>query len=263
MEDLKKEIRRILLGYIAYRDNCIVAARESVKMRMLGTFNGTTMARVFGVSTVSRRYRVAEDQEMQETVSKSERKKNRKNGDTKKKQLARKLFEEGDSALQNMGRRVLLDSEPDRIATFYAPILYNPAVLLLDFNEEEDAVDVTVVTARTMMSRLNAAHAFWKWSRHISLEIEQVQPPKPEKEETDAATEETVEQETKDAPLTKEEKKALKAKKKELAAAKAKAKKKQKLEAEMAKLQAELDEQTAVLSAKTDEKSGEPEETEE
>lgn len=261
MEDLKKEIRRILLGYIAYRDNCIVAARESVKMRMLGTFNGTTMARVFGVSAITRRYRIAEGQEMEETVSKNERKKNRKNGDTKKKQQARKLFEDSDSAFQNMGRRVILDSDPDQIATFYTPILYNPSVMLLSFNEEEDAVDVTVVTARTLIARLNAAHAFWKWSRFLTFDVERVEVTKPEAEET-AESESTAETPP-DKDATKEEKKAYKEKKKALAAAKKQAKQKQKLEAKMAKLQAAMDEQSAALTAKSDEKSDTSEETEE
>ena len=258
MDDLKKEIRRILLGYIAYRDNCIVAARESVKMRTLGTFNGTTMARLFGVSVITRRYRVAEDEEVEEALSKAERKKNRKNGDTKKKQLAKKLFEDGDSALQNLGRRVLLESEPDKIATFYAPILYNPSVLLLDFVEEEDAVEITVVTARTLMAHLNAAHAFWKWSRFLTFDVERLDLPEPEPEETPDG--ETPEEKPLDKDATKEEKKAYKEKKKALAAAKKQAKQKQKLEAKMAKLQAAMDEQSAALSAKSDENADKPEE---
>ena len=254
MEDLKREIRRILLGFIAYRDNCIVAARESVKMRMLGTFNGTAMARVFGVSTIIRRYRVAEGQEMEEetVLSKSERKKNRKSGDTKKKQQARKLFEDGDEAMQNMGRRVLLSSDPDRLATFYTPILYNPAVLLLDYLEDENAVEVTTVTARTLMARLNAAHACWKWSRNLSYDVELVRLPKVKKKAKvdDELLSEDV---ALDKEATKEEKKAYKAKKKELAAAKKNARKKQKLEAKMAKLQASMEEQVAALQNNTEE----------
>ena len=259
MDDLKKEIRRILLGYIAYRDNCIVAAKESVKMRMLGTFNGTTMARLFGVSVITRRYRVAEDEEAEEALSKAERKQNRKNGDTKKKQLAKKLFEDGDSALQNLGRRVLLDSEPERIATFYAPVLYNPSVLLLDFLEEEEAVEVTVVTARTLMAHLNAAHAFWKWSRFLTFDVERVEMPKPEPEEA-PESEPTEETPAIDKDATKEEKKAYKEKKKALAATKKQARQKQKLEAKMAKLQAAMDEQAAAMTSKPDEDTDTPEE---
>ena len=258
MEDLKKEIRRILLGYIAYRDNCIVAARESVQMRTLGTFNGTTMARLFGVSVITHRYRVAEDEEVEENISKAEKKKNRKNGDTKKKQLAKKLFEDGDSAMQNLGRRVLLDSEPERLATFYAPVFYNPSVLLLDFVEEEDAVDVTVVTARTVIARVNAAHACWKWSKCLTLDVERVELPKPEPEETPEG--EPTEETPLDKDATKEEKKAYKEKKKALAAAKKQAKQKQKLEAKMAKLQAAMDEQSAALTAKSDENAEKTEE---
>ncbi len=251
MDELKKEIRRILLGYIAYRDNCIVAAKESVKMRMLGTFNGTTMARVFGVSVITRRYRVAEDEEVEETLSKVERKKNRKNGETKKKQLARKLFEDGDSALQNLGRRVILESEPDKIATFYSPILYNPSVMLLHFVEDEDAVEITVVTARTVMARLNAAHAFWKWKRYIPYDVERLDLPEPPSEESPA--EETAEEKPLDKDATREEKKAYKEKKKAFAAAKKQARKKQKLEEKMAKLQAAMDEQSGSVSKKNDE----------
>lgn len=259
MDDLKKEIRRILLGYIAYRDNCIVAAKESVKMRMLGTFNGTTMARLFGVSVITRRYRVAADDEMDEALSKAERKQNRQNGDTKKKQLAKKLLEDGDSALQNMGRRVLLDSEPERIATFYAPILYNPSVLLLTLSEDEETVEVVVVTARTLVARLNAAHAFWKWSRYLTFDVERVELPKPEPEEP-AEGEPTEETPVIDKDATKEEKRAYKEKKKALAAAKKQARQKQKLEAKMAKLQAAMDEQAAAVTAKSDENVDTPEE---
>ena len=258
MEELKKEIRRILLGYIAYRDNCIVAAKESVKMRMLGTFNGTTMARVFGVSAITRRYRVAEDEEAEEALSKAERKKNRKNGDTKKKQLARKLLEDGDSALQNLGRRVLLESEPDRIATFYVPILYNPSVLLLSLVEDEDAVEITVVTARTLVARLNAAHAFWKWSKFLTFDVERLDLPEPKSDETPDG--ETVAEKPLDKEATKEEKKAYKEKKKALAAAKKQARQKQKLEAKMAKLQAAMDEQATALTAKSGETAEETEE---
>ncbi len=260
MEELKKEIRRILLGYIDYRDNCIVAARDSVQMRMLGTFNGTTMARLFGVSVITRRYRIAEEQETEENLSKSEKKKNRKNGDTKKKQQARKLFEDGDSALQNMGRRVFLTSEPERIAVFYASVFYNPAVLLLDLNEEEEAVEVTVVTARTVVSRLNAAHAFWKWSKYIPYDLERIDIPKPEPEENSDGEVAANAPKTLDRDATKEEKKAYKEKKRAFAAAKKQAKQKQKLETKMAKLQAAMNEQSTAFTANSNDK---PEETEE
>ena len=255
MDDLKKEIRRILLGYIDYRDNCIVAARESVKMRMLGTFNGTTMARLFGVSAVTRRYRFAEEEAPQEELSKKEKKKSRKNGDTKKKQNARKLYESADDAFQHIGRRVLLSSQPDRRAVFYGAILFNPSVLLLDLVEEEGAVDVTVVTARTLIARLNAAHAFWKWKRLISEELEQVEIPLPETEEPENAdkSDEKAESAKPDKAATKEEKKAFKAKKKELAAAKKKARQKEKLEAKMAKLQAALSENSDEQTESSDE----------
>ncbi len=253
INDVKKEIRRILLGYIAYYDTCIVAARESVKMRMLGTFNGTGFARVFGVTAIKRRYRFSEEESSSDVLSKEEKKKNRKTGDTRKKQRARKLLEEGDKSLQNLGRRVLLDADPDQIATFYAPVLYNPSVLLLSLDKEEEAVEMTVVTARTLIARLNAAHAFWKWSRNIPYELERLDVVKIKKAKKDATDED---KKVIEKTMTKEEKKAYKAEMKERAAAEKKERKKQKMKAKLEKLQAALDEEP-------DEETPEIDETEE
>lgn len=149
MTEIKRETRRILLGYISFSENNIVAANGH--FRLLGIFNGSSAARIFGVSRRIRRYRYPESTIPADAAC--------------------------GEAFANLGRRILLESAPDLQSVFYAPFWYNPSILTAEL-VEEDVIEVSVYTAFSLTVWLNAAHAFRRWKRFMPRELEELSLPK-------------------------------------------------------------------------------------
>lgn len=151
MTEIKREIRRILLGYISFSDNSIVAANGRFRMRLLGIFNGSSAARIFGVVRRARRYRYPESRIPADAAC--------------------------NEAFANLGRRILLESAPDLQAVFYAPFWYNPSVLTAELLED-DIFEISVYTAFSLTAWLNTAHALRRWKRFMPKELEELSMPK-------------------------------------------------------------------------------------
>lgn len=146
MNAIKWEIRRILLGYISFSENYIIA-KQSNGLRLLGIFNGTSEARIFGIAQRTRCYRVSE--------------------------INKPLAHICDNAFANMGRRIQLESAPDRLAVLFSPFWYNPSVLTAELLED-DKVEICVYSARTISVGLNARHAFHCWKKNMPETLEDI-----------------------------------------------------------------------------------------
>ena len=68
-------------------------------------------------------------------------------------------------AFDGMGRLTALDSEPELLAVFYSPLLFNPSILTGEYVDGN--LDITVYTARSFTVGWNAAHAFRQWRRRM------------------------------------------------------------------------------------------------
>ena len=143
-EPLKQEIRHILLGYIDYdQEERLVAAERTRRLRLLGLFNGTGAAGVFGVAVRKRRYSITgEDADIEADCR---------------------------VAFADLGRRVALDAAPELAAVFYSPLLYNPSILTAACSG--GVLEICVYTARTLTIRLNTSHAFRKWKQLMPGEL--------------------------------------------------------------------------------------------
>ncbi len=140
----RSEIRRILLGYIDFdADGRLIAAERSDRIRTFGTFNGTAVARIFGVSVHSRYYAFTK----------------------KKAEIEANCLQ----AFRSIGRLVQLDSAEDVLTVFCSPVFFNPAVLTAEIQGEK--LLVSVYTARSLTSWLNANRAFRQWRRHMPAEL--------------------------------------------------------------------------------------------
>lgn len=135
MTEETREIRRILLGYIAFEDQNMVAAQKGRLFRALGVFNGSGAARVLGILHRKRRYTL--------------------DGQT--------LDSHCDAAFAGMGRRIRLDTAPEKQAVFFCPPLRNPCVLTSEM--KEDALEVSVYTARGLSGLLYSELAFRRWKK--------------------------------------------------------------------------------------------------
>lgn len=155
---IKSEIRRILLGYVAYDTNqCLIASDHSERLRLLGLFNGTGAAGALGVAVKKRRYFLNKELLPAEDTCRD--------------------------AFARMGRRVSLSTEPELLAVFYSPLLYNPSILTAECSEER--LEICVYTARTLTVRLNTEHAFRKWRQRMPEGLREKPLKEDEKRKTD------------------------------------------------------------------------------
>lgn len=145
MDDIRREIRRILLGYISFSENYIVAM-PSRRLRLLGAFNGSSAARILGVAERCRRYQLSGK------------------GDA--------LPRECDGAFAGLGRRIQLESAPERQAVLFTPFWFNPSVLTAEM-VGEDLIEVCVYTARTLSVGANSRFAFRRWRKQMPEELEE------------------------------------------------------------------------------------------
>lgn len=160
MNEVKREIRRILLGYISFSDQVIVAAPKH-RLRLLGIFGGATGARLFGVASRTRRYRLGESKAAPDELC--------------------------GNAFANLGRRIRLESVPEKHAVFYAPYWYNPSVLTAECLQSGE-IEVIAHTAFTLTAWLNTAHALRRFEKFMPETLERQGAPKkqPEKKEKPA-----------------------------------------------------------------------------
>ena len=140
----RSEIRRILLGYIDFdADGNLIAAERSERIRTFGTFNGTAVARIMGVSVHSRYYAFSKK--------------------------PAEIEEDCLQAFRGIGRLVRLDSAEDILTVFSSPVFFNPTVLTAEIKGER--LLVSVYTARSLTSWLNASRAFRQWRRHMPADL--------------------------------------------------------------------------------------------
>lgn len=143
MTDLQKEIRQILMGYLNYDGKDLVAGK-GIFSRLSGPPSGIQSARIFGILDTRRQYALPE-------------------GD---KNWVKKCRE----AFYQMGRTVKLANDPEAETVLFMPLLYNPSLLKIEF--EEDVMYLTVYTARTPATYLNAFHAFRAWEKRMPERLE-------------------------------------------------------------------------------------------
>lgn len=147
MNEVKREIRRILLGYISFSDsdNAIVAAAPKNRLRLLGIFGGSTGARLFGIISRTQRYRLGESDPDPDRLC--------------------------DTAFADLGRRTQLESAPERHAVFYAPYWYNPSVLTAECFENGE-IELNVYTAVSPTVWLNTSHAMRRFEKFMPETLE-------------------------------------------------------------------------------------------
>ena len=140
MDELKREIRRILRGHFTYEtyENggmLIVATQNPLKIQSSGMFFGIDSIRELGMGVRSRTY-----------------------------QVRGKAQETQDICVRNMllrGQQIILRSSPNTLAVLHFPITANPSVLTLD--DEGDQYLLRVYTARSPLAWRYAARIFEKW----------------------------------------------------------------------------------------------------
>ena len=141
MDARRKEIRRILIGYITPdADGCIVAGNvlDSV---FQGFYSGSLSARLFGLKVKKRTYRTA----VREAA----------------------LADAVAHAFAEMGREVRLAEAPGALAVLCYPLLHNPCLLTAELTDKADELLVTFYAARTLRAPLNAAGRFAEWKKKL------------------------------------------------------------------------------------------------
>ncbi len=136
MKGRSKEIRRILVGYLAFDGQDIIAGRTFVDHLVQGAYAGTFSARVFGLTVRKRQYRFSDV----------------KLGDTEA--LCRIAF-------SRMGSSVRLETAPDAAAVMTIPWLFNPCIMTAEVKGKD--VLLCFYTARTLFSFLNAIRGYRQW----------------------------------------------------------------------------------------------------
>lgn len=141
MNEIKREIRRVLLGYISISENYIVAT-PSRGLRLLGVFNGSFAARVLGLARRVRHYALPDGENAV------------------------------DNAFANLGRRIVLDSAPDCQAVLLTPFWFNPSVLTAQ-QLENGELELCFYTAFSLSAGLNARQAIRRWRKLMPAALEE------------------------------------------------------------------------------------------
>lgn len=136
--DKYQEIRTILTGRVAYSNGAYVAAESLLKMNYQGTYNGSSAARIFGISCRSNLYQADSMDAAAFTT--------------------RKIFEV-------LGRPVLLRSAPEVPACMLRQLLANPVILTLE--QENEKLIVSAYTARTVLSFLSLSRAIRRFEKQL------------------------------------------------------------------------------------------------
>ena len=158
MDNLKREIRRILRGHFTYEtyendEMLIVATQNPLKIQTSGMFFGIDSIRVLGMGVRSRTYNVR--------------------GETQETQ---------DICVRNMllrGQQIILQSAPNTLAILHFPIAANPSVLTLD--DVGDQYLLRIYTARSPLAWRYAARIFEKWEYDTAACLSGTEPAAPPK----------------------------------------------------------------------------------
>lgn len=136
----RKEIRRILSGFVEYDGKVLTAADTVLKSGFKSVFSGSFSARVLGIAVIKRQYKA--------DFSASE------------------LPEKCRKAFADMGRRVSLNTElegTDAVLVFR--FLFNPCIITAQF--DGCRVLLTFYAARSIGVLLNARFNFSKWLKKM------------------------------------------------------------------------------------------------
>lgn len=136
----RKEIRRILSGFVEYDGKVLTAADTVLKSGFKSVFSGSFSARVLGIAVIKRQYKA--------DFSASE------------------LPEKCRKAFADMGRKVSLNTEPEVTdAVLVFRFLFNPCLITARF--EGSRVLLTFYAARSIGVLLNARFNFSKWLKKM------------------------------------------------------------------------------------------------
>jgi len=127
MDQRKKEIRTILMGFIRYQEEYIVAAGDVFQAEFRGLFQGASAARFRGLKEIRRQYKLTSGKVYGNM------------------QIV--------NALLAMGHPVFLSSAPDASGILYRPLLFNPVMITVEA-EKSDAL-FCFYTAKTLYATLN------------------------------------------------------------------------------------------------------------
>lgn len=141
--DKFKELRLILAGRVSFTDGAYVAEPALLRGQLVGMFGGSDRARIMGVRSAARIYPMKDPEAGYRT--------------------AQTIFDQ-------IGRRVLLASEPEMKACFVRNYLGNPAVLTVE--KKEQGLYLAAFTARTALSALHLRYAFRAFEKRLPAELQ-------------------------------------------------------------------------------------------
>lgn len=161
MNERKRNIRKLLTGYLHDDGTVIVPAEKIWQVTYHGTFTGSASARVFGIFSRTRTYRLKEKTALvRETCAKT---------------------------FMQMGRRASVEEDPEELTVLCFPVLHNPC--LLSAHVDGNTVTLDFCAARTIRAFLNARRAFRQWEKLLPEGIaervkQENQDPKNKKQKT-------------------------------------------------------------------------------
>ena len=158
MKDQKRaEIRRVLLGRVVLaQDGRLTALPAGTFMKTpIGVGDGASAVRFFGMFRRIRRYQT-------------------KDGKTRVTEAAKK-------AMQNVGRGLFLNEQPDAVACLLRYILSRPAVLVFTF--EDGVPTLTAWTGRGLTGLISLRRAIKAFEKGLpdTMRAEDYKPPKEKK----------------------------------------------------------------------------------
>ena len=139
MDARRKEIRKILIGYVLPENDGLAAGNRLFTPTFSGFYSGSLSARLFGLTVKKRQFRFR--------LPKKDR------------------VPAIQKAFFDMGRAVKLKTAPDALAVLCYPLLHNPCVMTAEF--EKDDVLLCFYAARTLRSPLNALLRFSAFQKRM------------------------------------------------------------------------------------------------
>ena len=143
MDARRKEIRKLLTGYLTPAGDGVAAAEHIRGLVFQGFYAGSLSARLFGLKVRRRQFRLKESKSRVEEL----------------------VY----GAFLHMGRAVYLKSAPDAMAVLCYPLLHNPCVMTAEFAEHD--VLICFYTARTLRAPINALRRFREWKKRMAADM--------------------------------------------------------------------------------------------
>ena len=145
MDARRREIRKLLMGYLTPAGDGVAAAEGIRGLVFQGFYSGSFSARLFGLKVKQRQYRLKESRDhIEELVY---------------------------GAFLHMGRAVYLKTAPDAMAVLCYPLLHNPCVMTAEFAKHD--VLICFYTARTLRAPINALRGFRRWKKQMTVDMEE------------------------------------------------------------------------------------------